>query len=162
MMPRICAVLPCSAALARQIHHPDTRRVISWGLGTTAATRGDLYERETTRRVIITSPLTVHTRPHTHTRLLRTCKSCARLLTAEQSACPTTQEHDQSPFIRPHLKHVAQPITVNRCHLQVLWKKIPVWAKISPMQLILIQTSSQGNFRFAALQLLEIQSSSGS
>ena len=40
MMPRICAVLPCSAALARQIHHPDTRRVISSGLGNTVATRG--------------------------------------------------------------------------------------------------------------------------
>lgn len=37
IMPRICAVLPCSAALAGHIHHPDTRRVISWGLGNTAA-----------------------------------------------------------------------------------------------------------------------------
>lgn len=66
MMPRICAALPCSAALARQIHHPDTRRVISWGLGNTAATRGDLYERETTRRGIITSPFTLD-RTNTHT-----------------------------------------------------------------------------------------------
>lgn len=33
-------VPPRSAALARQIHHPDTQRVISWGLGNTAATRG--------------------------------------------------------------------------------------------------------------------------
>lgn len=64
MMSRICAVLPCSAALARPIHHPDTRRVISWGLGNTAATRGTSMKGR--RHAEASSP--PHDRTDTHTR----------------------------------------------------------------------------------------------
>ena len=77
MMPRICAVLPCSAALARPIHHPDTRRVISWGLGNTAATRGTSMKGR--RHTEASSP--PHDRTDTHTHANASCKSCALVCT---------------------------------------------------------------------------------
>lgn len=139
MMPRICAVLPCSAALARQIHHADTRRVISWGLGEYSSNTGDLYERETS-----SPPHSMHT--HTHKCPLCTCKSCAlctRLLTAEHS--PNTIN---SPLMTTfNMLH-----TANQRHLQLLQhchknNKCVCFSQHFPMQLILKQISSQGNFR---------------
>lgn len=83
--------------------------------GEYSSNTGDLYERETTRRDIITSPFNVHTRPHmhTHTNLYYTLANpahCAHVWQLKrvwrESACPTTQDNDQFPFINT-FKHVA-------------------------------------------------------
>lgn len=63
----------CSATMLccsrRQIHHPDLRRVVSWGLGAggySSRNMGNLYEGKSTLRGIITSRFNMHTRLHTH------------------------------------------------------------------------------------------------
>lgn len=138
------------------------------GAGEHSSNTGDLYERETTRRTIITSPLSMHTHTQIYTWLLRTCKSCA-LCTHSSfdswTVCMSKHIGARSFLIwSANLKHVAQPITATRCDLQLLQQTNTCVcnraAKIFPMQFVLKQTSSHGNFPFAP-QLLEIQSSSG-
>lgn len=143
----------CSAALARPIHHPDTRRVISWELGNTAATRGISMKG----RRIITSPFNIHTQ-HTHTATQLNPAHCARFYWQLNLVCMSNLVRGPSFLIlRPHWRHVAQPIRPmpftttaalpsertcmrNRTATCTPWNKTP----------------SQGNFR-----LLEIQSSYG-
>lgn len=125
MMLRICAVLPCSAALARKIHHPDIRRVISWGLGNIAATRGISMKGK--RHAEASSPFhSVYTLDRTNTHkynvinvlyALANPAHCAHVFWQLNRLCMSNHLGARSIlFLKPHLKHVAQPITANRCH----------------------------------------------
>lgn len=112
MMHKICAVLPRSAALARQIHHSDLRRVISWGLGDTAATQGISMKGKSTQRGIITSRFNTHTRLHTHRNrdtcplMLRTCKSTVQTSSDSwtESARPSAQGVQSNCSLQDHIK----------------------------------------------------------
>lgn len=137
------------------------------GRGNTAATQGDLYERETTRRSIITSPL-LHKHTHVYTSLLHPCKSLRRVHTDSwtDSARPSTQRERSILILRPQLGHVARETCAVCSQLQqqsckCKYLRVAAQAKlfsraahfetnILPRQLPILQH-----------QLLEIQSSSG-
>lgn len=112
MMPRICAALPCSAAHARQIHHPKPRRVVSWGLGGYSSnTGGSLWKEDDTpwhhHLPIHCTHSTAHTHIRRNTRLLK-LRSCTSTMQTSydswtESERPTTLEHIQSS-LQEHIK----------------------------------------------------------
>lgn len=166
MMPRMCAVLPCSAALARQIHHPDTQRVISWGLGNTAATRGDT-SMKARQHAEAWSPLRTldtldcsKTRTHAWRFSCRAPKSCAPCVPFDSRAVSCFYLQARRNAVPSTFKTCCtaenQLIPRPACYMNETKTRRP--AKTFPTQLILKRSPGRSNFRFAT-QLLQIQSS---
>lgn len=109
-----CAVKPCSAALARQIHHPDPRHVISWGLENTAAADAADTGNHFIKGGIITSIFNIHTHYRAH---------CTHTYSWSESARPILQGHRPTHPLSPQYKRVAQCITSNQCQIQQLSTK---------------------------------------
>lgn len=124
MMPWICAVLPCSAALARQ--NPSSSystcrflRALG-GVGVEGVQQqhgGSQWKGDDTHTEALSSPiLRTHNRLSTHTEA---CISTMHLQILHRSsdswasACTHTRKHNQ-------LKRVAHPFMTNHFHLQLL------------------------------------------
>lgn len=128
-------------------------------------TGGYLDESEATRRGMITSTHTVHTRllknTHARTKIFLPCTEilCTPcLLTAGQCLVSIYKHVGTRSLLR--LKHAALPKTNWYHDPLVTWTKTKARrpAKTFPTQLILKRSPGRSNFRFAT-QLLQIQSS---
>lgn len=153
---------PRSAALARQIHHPGTQRVISWGLGNTAATRG-IPRWKRGNRTQMHDPLhapstTTHSTGQKHTSLQCTTSLPCNLNPPQPEKCwqPGTQlasiyKHVRFLFfVFLHHKRVALPKPNDTLGMgrKNPWRS-PVRQKHSPRSSFFKRSPARSNFRFA-------------
>lgn len=157
---------PRSAALARQIHHPDTQRVISWGLGNTAATRGHTSMKARKHAEAWSPQCSLHFTLDWSKNHTRACNVHIPAVQPESSATlkmltagEKTGFYLQSgPFFNTtNVLHETNTASTHGIEKKNPWR-LAVRTKQFPRSSFLKHSSARSNFRFAT-QLLRIQSS---